>query len=323
MLRITVHRPESGVERLETIEEAKAALAAPGAVLWVDLNGKSAESDAILAQVFGFHPLAIEDVYKEQHRPKVEDYERYVYIIVQGLRAGEHDLGDVDLVELDLFIGANFVVTHHDGSMVSIEDAHRRLAADPGVMSRGAAFLAHAILDRLVDRFLPLGEAYEREIDPLEERVLRNSGQVQLERILALMSEVQHLRRMGAQQKDILKRLAEGEFDEIPAEAKPFFRDVHEHWAEVMESLEATREELQQLFYAFHSLSAYRMNEIMRILTLISTIFLPLTFIAGVYGMNFDFMPELHAWWAYPATWGLFVGISIAMIVYFKRRGWL
>lgn len=313
------------MSQLSTVEEARQVVKDPEAVLWVDFDCRSAESDAILGQVFGFHPLAIEDVYKEGHNPKVEDYERYLYIVVQALvRDRDWDLADIHLLEVDLFVGRNFVVTHHAGALAAI-DAVRAptIAAGKNHMARGATFLTHAILDAIIDRFVPLSARLEQEIDQLEVRVLKGTDESVLARILELIRSLHHLRRVALRQRELLERLARAEFDEIPQEAKPFFRDVHEHFKDFTESLEIMRDDLTSLFNAFISLASQRMNEVMKVLTIISTIMLPLTFIAGIYGMNFKHMPELELSWGYPLAIALMAASVMAPFLYFRRKGWL
>lgn len=283
-------------------------------------RGPDPETDAVLSDVFGFHPLAIEDVYNERHRPKVEDYDTYLYIIVRSL-TDTSDLERIRTVELDLFVGKNFVVTHHNGATTAVTRVIEDVARDGGPLAKGAAYLAHRLLDLTVDEFRLLPDHYMREVDRLEDVVLE--GGDKLARIVALKGALHRLCRLTSSQQQVLGRLARAEFDEIPDETRPFFRDVHEHMTQVTEAIENERDELNAVFDAYHSLSAHRMNEIMKVLTLISTIMLPLTFLAGVYGMNFDHMPELHWRYAYPALWAVMIAMSLGMTGYFRRRGWL
>jgi magnesium transporter len=320
-VRITAYRQgATSVEILESTATAKQALEEAGTFLWVDLHGRSEFSDELLREVFGFHPLAIEDVYKENHRPKVEDYDRYLYLILRGA-SDISLLEDVKTEEIDLFLGKDFVVTHHSAPMATIDAAVDRLGQGVLPLSRGPVFLAHALIDRLVDRFLPLGNKVINEVDRLEAATL--AGHDELARIVVLKGSIHRLRRLVASQRDVVARMARAEFDEIPPEAKPFFRDVHEHLAHLTETLEHERDELNSIFDAFHSLSAHRMNEIMKVLTLISTIMLPLTFLAGVYGMNFKHMPELDWKYGYPTLWVVMILMSLLMIIYFRVRKWL
>ncbi|MDF1660713.1 MAG: magnesium/cobalt transporter CorA [Planctomycetota bacterium] len=290
-------------------------------VVWVDIQGRTPDSDTILADHFGFHSLAIEDVYNERHRPKIEDYDDYLYIIFRGL-VDEPELKEVHTIELDLFLGQNFVVTHHSEALKSISGIRASIAENKcKAMPKGAAFLAHRILDKLTDRYLPLSEQLEDEISEIERSVL--AGGDELVRIVDLKGGLQRFRRLVIAQRDLAGRLARAEFDEIPAAAKPFFRDIEEHFGQLTEQLEDLRVDLSAVFDAFHSLSAHRMNEIMKVLTLISTIMLPLTFLVGVYGMNFKNMPELDWRWGYLAVWVVMIGIVVGQLTYFRKRDWL
>lgn len=316
--------PGRGVVTLDQEEELRATLEDPACTVWVDFSGRSRESDSILEHVFGFHPLAIEDVYQEFHRPKVEDYERYVYLIVQCLdRDKDWPLEQVPLIELDLFLGRNFVVTHHAGPIPAVEAARQAVDKPDSLLTKGAGFTAHGILDRAVDHFRPLPRVLADELEDLEVAVLSDPSPRVLERILELTRSVQRLKRIGAQQKTLLGRLARAEFDEVPEEMTPFWRDVDDHFSTFMEAMEARRDELQNLFNAFHLLSSHRMNEAMRVLTGLSTIMLPLTFIAGVYGMNFKFMPELDWHLGYPLSLLLMASVGLGTFAWFRTRRWL
>lgn len=319
MLKIFFQEAGKALVVLETVDEAKEAAAKEG-TLWVDMVGRSPESDLILRDVFGFHELAVEDVYKEHHRPKVEDYDDYLYLIVEGLGDG-WTLQQMEVFEVDIFVGKKFIVTHHGGELELAAVREAITAGKTDVMTRGPAFVAHAIIDRIVDRIRPLGDRYMTMIDGIEANVL--AGNDELAQIVALTGGLQSLRRIIALQRDVVARLARAEFDEIPAESKPFFRDVHEHLAQLADALDVQRDELNAVFNAFHSLSAHRMNEIMKVLTLVSTIMLPLTFLAGVYGMNFDNMPELHSKYGYYILWGAMIAITAGMTLYFRKRRWL
>ncbi|MEZ6185195.1 MAG: magnesium/cobalt transporter CorA [Planctomycetota bacterium] len=327
MIQVTVYSPQAGISRTETVDGARAALEQPDTFLWVHFDRRSPTSDAILGELFGFHPLAIEDVYKGGHRAKVEDYHDYVYLIVHALADGGVDPGNPEMRELDLFLGKRFLVSHSDGSPVTFEAVSRRLEQDPKPLARGPAFLAHAILDQAIDRFRPVGDAYTSILEVLEDQVLAKhevvAGEDSMERILEVTRALVRLRRLAIQQRSVLNRLASAEFDEIPAESQPFFRDVAEHFSEFHDDVEISLDEARALFEAFHSLSSYRMNEVMRLLTVISTIVLPLTFVTGLYGMNFDYMPELHFPYAYPLTWGLMLMIALGQVIWFRRKGWL
>jgi magnesium transporter len=194
-------------------------------------------------------------------------------------------------------------------------------------MSKGIAWLAHALLDRAVDRYMPVIDQLDAEIEELENEVLDRAGtqrgRTVLMRILAFKRRLQELRRMSIHQREILLRLSRGELDEIPAEALPFYRDVYDHFLRINDIAEGYRDLVTSALDAYLSVQSNRMNEIMKALTLMSTVMLPLTFIAGLYGMNFKHMPELEWLWGYPAVLGVMAAVVIGILWWFRHRGWI
>jgi magnesium transporter len=272
--------------------EMRAALG-DGRRIWIDLERQTPEANALLADVLKLHPLTIEDIWAERSRPKLDDFDAYLYVIVHGIGAAKHDR--LQTVEIDLVIGPNWLVTHDPAGLVS-DDIGTELDHSARVLSKGVAWLAHALLDRAVDRYMPVIDELDAEIEQLENDTLdyagTGRGQSVLVRILAFKRRLQQLRRMGIHQREILLRLARGEFDEIPADALPFFRDVYDHFLRINDIAEGYRDLVTSALEAYLSVQSNRMNEIMKTLTLMSTVMLPLTFIVGLYGMNFKPCPS-------------------------------
>jgi magnesium transporter len=194
-------------------------------------------------------------------------------------------------------------------------------------MARGIAWLAHAILDCAVDRYMPVIDELDAEIEQLENDVIDHAGTRRgrsvLLRILAFKRRLQELRRMSIHQREILLRLSRGELDEIPADALPFYRDVYDHFLRINDIAEGYRDLVTSALDAYLSVQSNRMNEIMKTLTLMSTVMLPLTFIVGLYGMNFKHMPELDWVWGYPAAIALMMVVAGGILLWFRRRGWI
>ncbi|HEY0480497.1 MAG TPA: magnesium/cobalt transporter CorA [Kofleriaceae bacterium] len=303
--------------------EIRAALAADQRI-WIDLERQSPDADALLADVLKLHPLTIEDIWAERSRPKIDDFDAYLYIIVHGIGAARHD--KLKTVEIDLVIGPNWLVTHDPAGLVS-DDVGTDLDHSPRVMAKGIAWLAHAILDRAVDRYMPVIDQLDAEIEQLENEVLDRAGTPRgrgvLMQILAFKRRLQELRRMSIHQREILLRLSRGEIDEIPAEALPFYRDVYDHFLRINDIAEGYRDLVTSALDAYLSVQSNRMNEIMKTLTLMSTVMLPLTFIVGLYGMNFKHMPELEWVWGYPAALGFMVVVVAGIVLWFRHRGWI
>ena len=292
-------------------------------VVWVDLEKQSDDANALLAAL-KIHSLTAEDIWNHRSQPKLEDYEDYLYVIVHGVR-GTKKAG-LDLTELDILIGPSFVLTYDPDGTITGEVASE-LERSPRQCHKGPAWIAHAILDHAVDRYLPVVDQIDKDISALEDEVLKRAGTRRgppvLRRILRFKRTLLELRRMSIHQREILLRLARGEFDEIPPELAPFYRDVYDHFLRVNDLIESYRDLVTSALEAYLSVQSNRMNEVMKTLTLISTVMLPITFIAGVYGMNFDHMPELH--WKYGYAWalGLMASVTLATLVMFRRRGWI
>jgi len=298
---------------------------ASGRPIWIELEKQCAEADELLVKKLGIHPLTIEDIWQTRSGPKLEDYHNYLYVIVHTVRAGARR-GLIDSAELDVLIGKTFVITH-DPAHVVTKDVSKDLERQPEMLEKGPAWLAHAILDHAVDRYLPIVDDLDAEIDKLELEALHRAGTPKgppvLRRILRFKRTLQELRRMSIHQREILLRLARGEFEEIPKETVPFYRDVFDHFVRINDLLEGFRDLVTDALEAYLSVQANRLNEIMKTLTLMSTVMLPITFIAGVYGMNFKHMPEISWVFGYPFALGLMAVVAIGILLFFRRRGWL
>jgi magnesium transporter len=306
-----------------SLAEIRAALANDQRI-WIDLERQSPDADALLAESLKLHPLTIEDIWADRSRPKVDDFDGYLYVLVHGIGAARHD--KLKTVEIDIVIGPNWLVTHDPEGLVS-DDLGTELDHSARVLTKGIAWLAHALLDHAVDRYIPVIDQLDDEIDQLENDTLDHAGtprgRTVLLRILAFKRRLQELRRMGIHQREILLRLSRGDFDELPAETLPFFRDVYDHFLRINDIAEGYRDLVSSALDAYLSVQSNRMNEIMKTLTMISTVMLPLTFIVGLYGMNFKYMPELTWMWGYPAVIGLMLLVATGILLWFRHRGWI
>jgi magnesium transporter len=292
--------------------------------IWVELQKKDHACDVLLAQQLELHPLTIEDIWANRSQPKLEDYDNYLYIIVHGIKASKR-AATIELIELDLVIGPNYVITYDQQHLV--DAVREQLDHSPKLLAKGPAWIAHAILDTAVDRYLPVIDELDHQIEQLENEVLSKAGTKTgppvLRKILKFKRMLLTLRRMSIHQREILLRLARGEFDEIPKEMMPFYRDVYDHFLRVNDLVESYRDLVTSALEAYLSVQSNRMNDIMKTLTLMSTVMLPITFIAGVYGMNFEHMPELKWLYGYPAALGLMAVIAGGCLLWFRYRGWI
>ncbi len=296
----------------------------PRVSLWVDICSPQGdpELEALLASLFGLHPTVLEDVFLDAPHPKVEEFDGYLYLVAHGLDRNAEAPEALETVELDLLFGARWLVTHHRASMRSIEGVESELRKSPRLFARGPSFLAHAILDHLADHYKPLLERFDDEVEALEAKVLDETHDP-TKAIFALKRSLSKMKRIATHQHAVAQRLALGGFARIDPAALPFFRDVADHFLRVVDSSESNRELLGSLFETYKSLQAHKLGEVMKMLTILSTIMLPLTFIAGIYGMNFEFMPELHWRYGYAFAIGLMLAIVCALLLLFRRRRWL
>jgi magnesium transporter len=295
------------------------------ALIWVDMESPTHEDEQVLLDVFKFHPLTVEDCRENRHYPKIEEFPGYIYLIVHGVRA-DTSPDRFNTIELDAFLGGNYVITYHHDSFRSINDVKQLLRTSPVGCQRGPAFLMHQILDRIVDYYSPVLDDFDDRIDRLESEIFasKQPNNEILSQIMDLKRSVLRLRRISVKQMDVVLRMSRGEFlSLIPEEMRPFYRDIHDHLVRVTDLAESYRDLISGSLEAYLSVVSNRMNEIMKVLTIFSAIMLPLTFIAGVYGMNFDNMPELHSRYGYYATWAIMLTVAVGMLIFFWRRGWL
>ena len=294
------------------------------AVIWVDMESPTEADERILLDVFHFHPLTVEDCRENRHYPKVEEFEGYLYFIVHGVTA-DTSSERFNTIELDGFLGKNYVITYHHDHFRSIANVKQLLHTSPVACQRGTPFLLHQILDQVVDYYSPVLDDFDDRIDKLEDDIfnLRRPNNMILSEIMELKRSVLRLRRISIKQMDILHRMARGEFPLIPDDMRPFYRDVYDHLVRVVDLSESYRDLISGSLEAYLSVVSNRLNEIMKVLTIFSAIMLPLTFIAGVYGMNFDNMPELHSRYGYFAVIAIMILVAIGMLLFFKRRGWI
>lgn len=308
-----------------TADQLPELLADPGVVIWVDMESPTEVDEQVLLDVFNFHPLTVEDCRENRHYPKIEEFPGYIYFIVHGVRA-DTSPDRFNTIELDGFLGKNYVITYHHDKFRSIANVKQLLRTSPIACQRGPAFLLHQILDQIVDFYSPVLDDFDGRIDELEGTIfsLKQPNNEILSQIMDLKRSVLRLRRISNKQMDILLRMSRGEFHAlIPEDMRPFYRDIHDHIVRVTDLADSYRDLISGSLEAYLSVVSNRMNEIMKVLTIFSAVMLPLTFIAGVYGMNFENMPELHSRYGYYGALVVMGVVAVGMLIFFWRRGWL
>jgi magnesium transporter len=320
-----------GPDELEEIEvpdvEALAAIAGRRSVTWVDVEGLGdADALARIGALFGLHPLALEDVVNVHQRPKVDAYADHLFIVARMLTHGE---GGVDGEQVSLFLGRNVVLTFQERPGDCLDPVRARIRRPQSSIRRqGADHLAYAVLDALIDGYFPVLESLGDRMEALEEEILRSPSTDDVAAVHQVKRDLLSVRRAAWPLRDALNSLIRDPGDLVGAETRVFLRDCYDHCVQVIDTLETYREIASGLMDAYLSAVSHRMNEVMKVLTLIATIFIPLTFVAGVYGMNFDTsspwnMPELKWKYGYFAFWGVIVATALAMVLVFRSRGWI
>jgi magnesium transporter len=309
------------LEQTDSIEVIRAAHAA-GRTLWVELGEYSAAVEQLCIETFGVHPLVVEDIFGERSAPKIDELDGYLYVVVHSLRQAV-DPTRADMGLLDLVIGPTFLLTQHREGPAT-DRLRARLESAPHLLGQGVVWLAHAFIDGVIDRFLPFMDALRRRVDDVELAVMAASsdGMDLLPELVALKRSLQALCRIAHHQRDILLHLSRTDYPQIPKAARPYFRDVYDHFTRVAEEAETYKDVITGAVDAYLSVQSNRMNETVKRLTLISTVMLPLNFIASFYGMNFTFLPGLTWRWSFVCVLGAMAALIAGIWTYFKVRRW-
>jgi magnesium transporter len=291
--------------------------------IWVDMQNPSEEEGRILKDVFHFHDLAVEDALSALQFPKVESYGDYLYLVLHRIdfAAPEHCFQTHDV---DFFVGPNYLVSIHTGDSRSIEQISMICGRNSLALGEGTAALLHRIIDAMVDNYRPEIEELSERLDELEERVFDSSSANLAKDILNFKKDVSSLRRVVQPQRDVVGRLARREFPLIDEQIAYRFRDVHDHLVRIADESMFFQDRITSLLDANLAIVSNQLNSIMKILTVIATVFMPLTFITGLYGMNVDLphfgLGGVTMFWV---LMGIMVGVVGVMLYFFRRRGWI
>jgi magnesium transporter len=295
-----------------------------GVTLWVDVvQPTPEEGKQLLADTFHFHPLSIEDALSEIHHPKVEPYDRYLYVILHGIdfQASEHQFATRDV---DFFLGDNYLVTVHDGRSRSIQKIKDLCVHHAHILEEGPVALMHRIMDSMIDNYAPEMTELEEQMDELEEDAILGAADNLVRPILSVKRDLAALRRVVIPQRDVVGRLARREFPQISNEMAYRFRDVYDHLVRYADEATMFQDRVTGILEGYLSAISNRLNQVMKVLTVMSTIFLPLTVLTGMWGMNVP-LPMLPGsersqfWW----ITGIMITISVAMLVVFRRKRWI
>lgn len=304
------------------VDEIAPALAEEGSVFWIDFFKATPEEIKILSDVFRFHPLAVEDCTNVIHHPKIDNFEDYLFIV---LHAPDFKKGadKIKTTEIDFFLGKNYVVSYHEQPLKAVNAIQEKCERAPeSVMSKGTDYLMYSIIDMIMENYLPILDRVDNRIENCVSQILQGTDRHVLDEIFALKRGLLYLRRIISPQRDTINRLTREEFHHIMPRTRIYFRDVYDRLIRIFDLIETYRDVIIGTQDTYLSAVSQKTNDIMKTLTVMSTIFMPLNLIAGLYGMNFSFMPELSWKWGYPFVLLLMCLVAVAMIFFMKRKKW-
>lgn len=328
MIRSLYSSPSGQIRTDIPLDEMSSILESNQGLLWVDFENTPSEHDEpILRQVFGFHPLAIDDALQETHVPKLDDWESYLYIVLNAVKIGSESQGELELQELDVFLGKHYLVTHHDQTILSVDQAMAAVQKDDRFLKNGADRLLYRLIDEVVNDFMPVVEHLDIVIDQAEDQVFGGAQPETLAHIFTLKRNVLHLRRAIGPQREVLNKLARDDYSVVDQRTQVYFRDIYDHLVRMQDLTESIRDLVSGVLDTYLSVVNNRMNDIMKTLTVITTLFMPISFIASFFGMNF-FTPvtPLDLWTGLPAFAAVLIFITLtptAMYFWIRRRGWM
>ncbi len=325
-VRITVldyNETHFQIDKTETVEACLSVMGTE-TVTWIQVEG--IHDIAVIEEIgecFGIDPLLLEDILNPTQLPKIEITENFVFIFLKSLDY-DTESDKVSREQISLVIGPNYVISLQENYNKIFTSIQNRLQNGWGRIRRmDAGYLAYALIDVIVDHYFVALDVVNERVQVLEEEIMQNPSPEVLAKVNDLRSEQVLLQRPIFPLRDILVEILKDEIPLFGKEIHPYFRDVYEHLMQVIQMLEVVRSSITGLFDLYTSAVSHKMNEVMKVLTIVATFFIPLTFIAGIYGMNFKYMPELDSAWGYPIVLLIMLGIGIGMFIYFKCKKWL
>jgi len=323
-IRFIAYNEERFEEKdLGSIEECSLSKPEPS-ITWLNIDGiHQVELVEKLGKIFHLHPLALEDVLNTDQRPKFDDYEQCICVILKMLTYNDKK-NQLKIEQVSLIVGPTFVVSLQESEGDVFDQIRERLRKAKGrIRKMGSDYLAYALIDAIVDNYFVVLEKIGEEIEILEDELLSDPKPETSRTIHHLKRELIFLRKSVWPLREVIAQLERGESGLVKNQTKPFLRDVYDHTVHVIDTVETFRDMVSGMIDVYLTSVSYKLNEIMKVLTIIATIFIPLTFIAGVYGMNFRYMPELEWRGGYVFAWAMMIAIAAALLLYFRRKRWI
>lgn len=319
----TIYRNSKGSFTTDVPEAHwKVALHDTGGLVWVDIAGEPTERvKQIMDEVFHFHPLAIDDALGLAATPKLDDWGEYVYVAIHCITfdPATYDLGSN---EIDAFLGRNFLVTYHKDPMTSADYVWNMSQRNELYLARGADYLLYNILDSVATSYMPVVDQLDEAIDQLEDAIFETNDRQTLSKIFSLKRAVLHLRRFIIPQREVMNRLARDTYPVVDPSERIYFRDVYDHYVRLADVNDTLRDLASGALDTYLSVSANRINEVMKVLTIFTALFMPISFLAGFFGMNFTSIP-FDSVWLLAGALALMVAAPLMLWMWFRRQGWI
>ncbi|OGB66946.1 MAG: magnesium and cobalt transport protein CorA [Caldithrix sp. RBG_13_44_9] len=320
---IDYNQDEYITKELRQVEDIAAFRDSPP-VTWLNVTGlQNVKVLEKLGEIFNLHPLIMEDILNTDQRPKVEIYDDYLFIVLK-IMSYDKDRREISSEQVSIILGNNYIISFLENQGDLFLPVKERIKNPKGRhRTHGADYLAYALIDIIVDHYFLILENLAEELEILEENAIENSGSDFIRNIQLMKRELIYIRKSIWPVRELIGSLFRGDSSLITDFTKPYLKDVYDHTIQIIDTIENFRDIISGILDIYLTKASNRMNEIMKVLTVIATIFIPLTFIVGIYGMNFEFMPELKWRWAYPSLWMIMLTIFIGMIVFFRKKKWI
>lgn len=322
MIRALLHNPDTGGVVRGGQELIESWQASDNGMLWLDIGSEEPGVETHLLRQFDIHELTIQDALRQRHPPKVESFQNYLFILLRGLDADSKTL-DFGVIQLSLFVGDRFLVTRHNKPSVSANRLWEMILETPEIVAEGSGALALRLANRMADRYIEILLDLEPKLDAVEQEVFKRPNDTQLEELAGYKSNLRHLSRIARYHEHVVRQLRNFESPYIPDSLSHELTDLYEQIERTQSLSDLYFNVASDLTDGYLALSSHRLNNVMQVLTIITVLFVPLTFIAGIYGMNFSNMPELATDNGYFVVIGAMVVTVICQLVYFRRKGWL
>ena len=310
-------------EELQVEQVDQLSPPADESVIWINVGGvHKVEMVETLGKQFSLHPLLLEDVTNTDQRPKLDDYEAYIFLVMKMLSLT--DRKDIAIEQVSFVLGKNYVISFQENGTDVFQPVRERLRGGKGRLRQsGADYLLYALVDAIVDQYFAVLEHIGEKIEAVQQAVVDDPKPETLNEIHALKRQLLFVRRAVWPLRDVITNLSRSDCSFLQQPTKLFFRDVYDHVVQIVDTIEILRDMVSASLDIYLSSVSYRLNTIMRVLTVITTIFMPLSFIASIYGMNFEYMPELRSPWGYPLVLGVMAAVGVGMLVLFRNKRWL